>query len=102
MTNEIWNNLKQFFGAYFHQDWTLEATDPDDVVRQFINDGYSENELIKLANEIETYAVAKGDDTVIEKNLLTELGCYYLPSADGLGARAWLYHVANLLRSASK
>ncbi|MFC7519101.1 contact-dependent growth inhibition system immunity protein [Herbaspirillum sp. GCM10030257] len=102
MTSEFRNNLRQFFGAYFHQDWTLDAMDPDDIVRLFINDGFCVNELMNLANHIEMYAAAMTDDTVTEENLLIELGCYYLPSADCLGARAWLYHVANLLRSADQ
>jgi hypothetical protein len=96
------NELKQFFGAYFHQDWNLDASDPDDVVRLFISDGYSMSELINLAEDIEKYAANKIDDAAAEEGLLRELGCYYIPNADGIGARAWLNHVAKLLRAACK
>ncbi|WP_194727473.1 contact-dependent growth inhibition system immunity protein [Noviherbaspirillum malthae] len=100
MGNEKLNELKQFFGAYFHQDWNLDASAPDDVVRLFISDGYSNDELINLAKDIEKYAATKTDDAATEEGLLKELGCYYMPSADNVGAKAWLNHVATLLRSA--
>lgn len=92
--------LKQFFGAYFHQDWRAEISDPDDVVHLFVRDRNSMHELRHLAEEIEQYADEKKDDAFAEEGLLRELGCYYMPSADGVGARSWLQHVAKLLRSA--
>jgi hypothetical protein len=101
MKNEKINELKQFFGAYFHQDWTLDASDPNDIVRLFMSDGCTTNELAHLANDMEHYAATKIDDATTEEGLFSELGCYYLPSADGVGAKAWLYHVAKLLRSIS-
>lgn len=100
MENEKMNELHQFFGAYFHQDWNLTASNPDEIVRLFIDDGYSFNEVINLAEKIEKYAATKSDDSGDEEGLLRELGCYYMPSADGIGTRSWLTHVAKLLRSA--
>ena len=94
------NEMKQFFGAYFHQDWNLDVSDPDDVIRLFIADGHSANELINLAEDIEIYAANKIENAAAEEGLLRELGCYYLPSADGILAKAWLKHVAELLRAA--
>ena len=98
--NHKLNELHQFFGAYFHQDWTLEAVSPDEIVHIFLNDGFCRNELLNLAADVETYADSKPNDAVTEEGLLNELGCYYLPSVNGIGAKAWLYHVAKLLRSA--
>lgn len=92
--------LRQFFGAYFHQDWTVEVSDPDEVVHLFMNDGFSHTELLNMATNVETYAGSKADDAAVEEGIFNELGCYYLPSADGIGAKAWLYHIAKLLRSA--
>lgn len=94
------NDMKQFFGAYFHQDWNLDVSNPDEVIRLFIDDGHSTSELINLAEDIEKYAANKIDDAAAEEGLLKELGCYYIPNADGIGARAWLNHVAKLLRAA--
>lgn len=100
IAKDRWEELHQFFGAYFHQDWTLEADSPDEVVRIFINDGFCRSELMNLATDVETYADSKLNDAAAEEGLMSELGCYYLPSADNTGAKAWLCHVATLLRSA--
>ena len=99
ITNQKLNELKQFFGAYYHQDWALDASDPDDVIRLFISDENSTSKLLNLANNLEWYVATKDNDATTEKELLSELGCYYIPSADGIGSREWLYHLARLLRS---
>lgn len=91
--------MKQFFGAYFHQDWNLDASDPDDVIRLFIGDGHSTSELINLAEDIEKCAANQIDDAADQEGILKELGCYYMPNADGIGTRAWLDHVVKLLRA---
>ena len=93
------NELRQFFGAYFHQDWIVVASDPDEVIHLFKNDGFSHNDLINLANNVEIYATSKANDAAAEEGIFSELGCYYIPSVDGVGAKTWLFHVAKLLRS---
>lgn len=93
--------MMQFFGAYFHQDWRADLLDPDDTVRLFVSDGFSKNELKHLVESIEKYAATKESDAAAEEGLFRELGCYYIPSADGIGARAWLQHVARLISSAA-
>jgi len=30
--------LRQFFGAHFHQDWVLDAAEPDQIIGLFIQD----------------------------------------------------------------
>jgi hypothetical protein len=95
-SNEI-AELHQFLGAYFHQDWAADGSEPDDMVHLFINDGHSLDELMRVVHQISNYIEHKGNDVAIEEGLLSELGCYYRPSADGIGAAAWLRHVARLL-----
>ena len=34
------------------------------------------------------------NDSELEEKLFSELGCYYVPGADGITARAWLQSVA--------
>jgi hypothetical protein len=36
MTNQF-PHLTQFFSSYFHQDWTLEANSPSEVVENYRN-----------------------------------------------------------------
>ena len=101
MTSKELEVLRQFFGAYFHQDWMMDAPEPDHVVQLFIDDQRTSDEPTMLARLIEKYAASVVDDAVLERGLLTELGCYYMPSADGVAARVWLRHIANLLLPAA-
>lgn len=101
MTSEELEILRQFFGAYFHQDWMMDAPGLDHVVQLFIDDQRTSEELTRLARLIEKYAANDMKDVVLERALVTELWCYYMPSADGIAVRVWLRHIANLLLSAA-
>jgi hypothetical protein len=99
MKENVPNELKQFFGAYFHEDWPHDAATSDEVIAGFISEGRSPEELSRLADMIDAYVIAAPTDEALEEGLFAELGCYYVPSADGLRVDAWLRHVANRLRS---
>jgi hypothetical protein len=90
--------LIQFFSNYFHQDWTLEARHPDDMVRFFMRDRCSRDQMLNLAGILDSYAVSNTDEA-IEVALFDKFGCHYMPSGDGIPAKAWLQHIAHLLRS---
>jgi hypothetical protein len=36
--HEAWPSLRQFLAGYFHQDRTDDASDPDDITKEFVND----------------------------------------------------------------
>lgn len=88
-------NLHQFFGAYFHQDCFVDSPTATAVVelyaREWPADGVkaATRELRELLSS--TTAEAELATTV------DELGCYYIPSADGLTYRAWLSQVVRML-----
>jgi len=90
------DDLFQFFGAYFHQDWDYEGS-PDEILSSFIQQHHAPKELADLADRIDAYVEARTDDALAAA-LSTELGCSYVPSADGMTARDWLRHVAARLR----
>lgn len=89
--------LRQFFSGYFHEDWQLDSSEPDEVIAQFLMSGPSQDEIDRIVAQIACYLDAATDNAAIERGLLVELGCYYLPDADGVSARDWLGHVAALL-----
>jgi hypothetical protein len=93
--------LKSFLGGYFHQDWDLEASDADKVIANYLASKPSTNNIEMIIVQIDQYLNDAGDDLNIEVGLLRDLGCYYLPSADGLTAHNWLRHVAHQLRNKS-
>ena len=88
--------LTNFFSAYFHEDWPCEAETPTEVVQAYLGTA-SQSDAARLRTAIIGFVEHERDNTALEKKLMPELGCYYLPSADGLTARDWLLSVADLL-----
>jgi hypothetical protein len=91
--------LKAFLSSRFHEDWALDLSDPEDVIEEFLESNPSPDSVAQIVGQIQSFTEGKEDQT-IERELLTELGCYYAPGADNLGARDWLDHVASRLRGA--
>ncbi|WP_158218986.1 contact-dependent growth inhibition system immunity protein [Roseateles aquatilis] len=97
MTTNSNQELKSFLAGYFHEDWELDASEPDEVIVQFLSGGPDSNDIYHIVAQIRQYLVSAGDDVAIEQDLLREFGCYYLPSSDGQSARDWLQHVVGKL-----
>ncbi len=55
------------------------------------------DEAMRLREAIMSYLAQTEDVRTLETSLGAELGCYYLPSADGISAYAWLTEVAGIL-----
>lgn len=101
MRPEEIEQLRQLFGAYFHQDWDLDAPDANGIIDRFIADQADKAQLTKLAALVDAYAKSYEDDSELERALVGELWCEYLPGAAGTRARDWLWHVAARLRAAA-
>lgn len=99
MSIRDFSELKSFLSGYFHQDWELDANNPDDIIIQFIKTNPPENIVRTIATQIDLYLEKETDDPTTESKLLNELGCYYLPRADGISVRNWLTQVKNRLLS---
>jgi hypothetical protein len=96
------NDLFQFFGAYFHEDFPEEASTPDGIIEIYIADAPDREKLAHLADLIDAYIAEIPDDQELDEALFKELGCYYYTAADGLTARSWMQHVSRKLRAASE
>jgi hypothetical protein len=90
-----------FFSSYFHQDWPEEARNPAQIISLFLSEGWTTGYLHQLAEEIRQFTAMHTDDGELERALFSELGSYYVPSADGITARAWLEDVASALETAA-
>jgi CdiI immunity protein len=89
--HESLQNLRQFFGGYFHQDWMHDAPNPDDIIKAFVND--SDNDVLASVRT-ESNKVLNQDLSDAELgDLLRQLGCHVYYPALGLTAREWLTHV---------
>jgi len=84
--------LRQFFGAYFHQDWDIEYGTPEQALSAAIRGHESQRE--ELSRFVGLFIEEHPDDEDLDQALWSDLGCEYLPSADGISSRAWLVDVA--------
>lgn len=89
--------LRSFFSAYLHEDWRVEFTDTHLAVKYFLAQETDPKLLKQIVDEIDAYLNLKGSDQEVEKGLFDELGCYYLPSGEGLNPREWLRSVRDLM-----
>jgi hypothetical protein len=93
------SELRSFLSGYFHQDWQLDASDSDEVISQFLRSRPTSNEINRIVAQIDGYLAAGKDDAALARGLLEDLGCCYLPSADGMSVREWLRHITTTLLS---
>lgn len=97
MTRAGFDKARNFFSAYFHEDWAEEADTPEAVITGYLAEGWSSEEMHELASEIENLGELYVEDADLEEALFRELGCYYQPSADGMSAHAWLSALSRAL-----
>ena len=95
------NQLHQFFAGYFHEDWASEASEPDGIIDIYIGQENNAENLNNLAALIENLVGRSQSEKELDDSLFGELGCYYVPAADGKSTRAWLEHVSSRLREAA-
>ncbi len=91
----ISTDLRQFLGAYFHQDWDLEAADWQGVVDNYVNDDPVAGPLRTLAQEIDNLRTTRVE-TDLSQFLVRSVGVYYAP--EPLTYNEWLRQIANRLR----
>lgn len=91
--------LRQFLGAYFHQDWPLEADDWPAVVAQYVRENGADHGRA-VADALDSLARSTPDDAELERIVHHDLGCDYDPRPDlgGPTLRRWLSQVADALR----
>jgi len=85
--SDEFEELRQLFGAYFHQDWDFEFDDEDDAVRGYV-EGHAHlpEDVVELLHEIDKLlAFSLSDDDLLEA--LGVLGSDYYPSG---ATNAWL------------
>jgi hypothetical protein len=92
--------LGQLMGAYFHQDWDVEANDDRGIVDLFIR---GEPALaVQLPAEIDRVLRELDSEDELRHYLLEELGSYYLADSDGNTYRTWLTRIAEQVRRSTQ
>jgi len=89
--------LRHFFGAYFHEDWVLEAADWQGVVDSYVQDEQPSADLLRsLTHEIDDLSAERAEPDM--KRLVTRtLGANYYPLPE-FTYTEWLGQVAARLR----
>jgi|SRR5215469_5947818 len=67
--------LKDFFAAYFHEDWNCDTENPESVVNSFVANATPAQRTV-LADANVKYAAGFASDKELEKQLFRELGCW--------------------------
>ncbi|ANI41646.1 contact-dependent growth inhibition system immunity protein [Mycolicibacterium vaccae] len=89
--------LNHFFGAYFHEDWVLEAADWQGVVDSYVKDERPSADLLRsLIHEIDDLNAECGEPDM-ERLVTRTLGANYYPLPEFTYAE-WLAQVAERLR----
>jgi hypothetical protein len=83
---------QDFFGSYFHQDWTVEHDTPDQVIADFLQTSDAET-LLSINKELRALLKQNKEELVLREYLLKELSCYYCYWNEWESGRAWLMHV---------
>jgi len=87
--NKDFPEIRDFFGAYFHQDWPVEHDTADQVIDEFLD--ASNNEiLIQTSHELKTLLSKDLSETELRAYLLKELKCYYCYWNEWISGKAWL------------
>ena len=90
--------VHDFFGAHFHQDWTVEHDTAEQVIDAFLIDSDPED-LRRVRQELDTLLELRKDEVGLREYLLKELRCYYCYWDAWESGEAWLRHIAGKLDS---
>jgi len=88
--------LAHLAGAYFHQDYDLDAPTPAGIIGNFL-DGEEPGALQELTAEIRSILDSGMTESLLDDLWITTLHASYEPAKDGLTYRAWLKTVLNTL-----
>ena len=94
ITAEQRERLRQFFGAYFHQDWDADFGTVDRALSAAIHQYDDVRKREQLSRGIVAFVEEHPEDRELDAALFKELACEYYPPGDGLLSRSWLLDVA--------
>ena len=94
------SNLSLLLGGYFHEDWAVDDTTHEDVVRRFVRE--NPRDIVKQARqELAAFLEANHEDAAAASRLLDQEGCRFDPTPLGMTPYDWLRRVSNILKESS-
>lgn len=92
------NQLQYLAGAYFHQDYDLDAESPLALVEQY-RDSEPPDDVAGLASEVEAL-LRFADEQSLRETWIKRYRASYEPIRDGMSYREWFERVLDVLREA--
>lgn len=96
MKNE-YDQLKQFFGSYFHQDWDFDGDTWEDVIKAYrISNGVNDQRILtaQLDNLIKDIESGNANSNTFQ----SDFNCEYNFGADGLSVLEWITKINAILK----
>lgn len=94
--DDAYDELDRLMGAYFHQDWTMENSSADEVVRLYISET-GEALQQRLSRQIHNLLAQGLAEPEMQALLFDQFGCAYHYLNHWATSRAWLAHILELL-----
>jgi hypothetical protein len=99
--NKEFPELHNFFGAYFHQDWTVEHDTPEQVLDAFLVESHIDD-LKAVYKELNALLAQKQAEPALRIYLLKDLSCYYCYWNSWASGESWLRHIEDRLKTKIK
>src|SRR4051794_15533007 len=91
--------LEQFAGGFFNEDYQLDYATPDDAIRDFAPE-QGADAVRRLLGELDQLLESPLSDDQMYDLWINKLYANYDPRDDGLTYREWFAHVRELLTQA--
>ena len=89
-------NLAEFLGSYFHQDWTSDADTSLGVVRAYLSEWPREEALLAFRELV--FLLSESGDAELQR-AVESMGCYFSPAAEGYASfTEWMQRVEEIMR----
>lgn len=90
------DELEEFIGCYFHQDWTMKAETDEDAVKMYLSQ-FHESLVDQCLDEIDSVIQMAGEGSDNIDALLDDLSCYYAYQNFGQTGLEWLKRLKSLI-----
>lgn len=92
--------LRQFFGGCFHQDWQLDDPTPDAVVERFVSNS-SREDVSKIVTALKELCASEHSEATLRRLLTEDYLSYYLPPPT-TPAKVWLLELLTFINTSMR
>jgi hypothetical protein len=78
--SEMYTNLEEFLGSYFHQDWMEDASSSMGIVEKYLSE-WPLDEAKTALQELQSLLSIQNNGDL--QSIVTKMGCYFNPASEG-------------------